>query len=512
MYKQFYIDVMSHGVRLHGLSSTQLEVLAPYLSKLKLKEQTQVRDDKTHQLKNVTVIKKHFFVLSEVGRELFIHRHMLDDLLNALDAAGLSTYTRRDIPAPVALTTHYVVRNHFIPRDYQNVVINMLNGPSHTTGVKLQVGKGKTLCALYSCANRAQRVIVMIAPAHFVIWEKAFKEVYEDGTYNYRTVSGSKQLKELLHEAENGGVKEDIILMSNITYRGYIEALERYGSVGMKELGYTIPPYEFHAKLGLGVQINDEVHFDIGLAFRIDCVTNIVKQFYLTATPYSGTDELTRMIDLMLPPTLDAPVPTDDPYTGIVNVEYDNTHVMSYHYSGYKGAYSHVNYEGSIRKSRKSQNEYFRKITRVLTATYIDKKEKGQKALIFFATTKMIAAYVKYLKQLPEYKELVVSQYVSGTDRSVLVDSDIIVSTLKSCGTGVDIIDLSVCLNTVATNSKKDVIQACGRLRRMKNWPEWVPIYVLFTCRQIAKQFQYSENNRRYLQDRAVYYRVLAVR
>ncbi|MFO5890743.1 hypothetical protein ACLBSJ_33590, partial [Klebsiella pneumoniae] len=65
-------------------------------------------------------------------------------------------------------------------------------------------------------------------------------------------------------------------------------------------VGFNVPPPRFHEVIGAGWQINDEIQEDPGLVFRTDLYTNVNKQIYLSATPYTGNQFVTKMIDVML--------------------------------------------------------------------------------------------------------------------------------------------------------------------------------------------------------------------
>lgn len=350
-----------------------------------------------------------------------------------------------------------------------------------------------TFCALKATEILKSRVLLMLLPKYFGIWEKAIEEDVLEGVH-CELIKGSKSLRDLIDRAINGDPIGDVIFMSVTTYRGYIECLERYGTKGIGELGYAVPPYRFHETLGIGLQINDEIQDDPGVYYRVDTVSHMNKEIFLTATPYTGSDKLTEMIRVMMNERYDVTIPVADKYTHVVGVRYNDLGVQKKDYRGYKNAYSHVNYESSILKNKPRKDKYFNNVARVVNHYFKGEYQKGQKMVIYCATQKFITALTKYLKK--EFPEYTINEYVSGVDRNTLKANDITVTTIKSCGAGVDIPNLKEALMLVATNSKKDSIQAMRRPRPLINYEGINPRFSYFICNQIPKHLGYAKNKR----------------
>lgn len=350
-----------------------------------------------------------------------------------------------------------------------------------------------TFCATKAVEKLKSRTILMLLPKYFGLWEKAIREdITSDPSIEY--VKGYKSLIDIIERAVNDQPIADIIFMSATTYRSYIECLERYGTEGMKAIGYLVPPYEFHRTLGIGIQINDEIQDDPGLYFRIDTLLNVKKEIFLTATPYTGDERLTEMIRVMMPEGCDVPIPEASKYTHVVAIRYNDLGVRTSDYRGYKGAYSHVNYEASILKNKARREAYFSKVARVVHHFFVREYQAGQKMIIYCATTAFIEALVRYLKK--KFPERSVTEYISKTDFEQVQVNDIVVTTIKSAGAGVDIPNLKEALMLVATNSKKDNIQAMRRPRPLVNYDNLNPRFSYFVCNQIPKHLGYSQNRK----------------
>lgn len=356
-----------------------------------------------------------------------------------------------------------------------------------------------TFCALSAMARVGKRTCLMILPKYFGIWRTALDDIFEAGTYTFEEISGSSSLQSLMQRAVRGDPIPDIVMVSCVTYRNYIEGYERFGRKGLIDLGYPVPPHEFHTLMGFGIQINDEIQDDPGLYFKIDTVTNVKKQVYLSATPFTGNDRLTEMINLMLPEETDAPLPEVDVYADALCICYSDR-VEKRDYTGYKKAYSHVKYETELLKNPQRKNNYFGMIRKIANQLFVKDQQKGQKLIVFCATVDMIHKLTKFMRLAFPNQRIV--EYVAGSKYEDILTADMVITTLKSAGAGVDIPDVREILSTHATDSKKDNLQAIGRARRMKNYPDATPRFSYLCCTDIPQHLRYANNKLVYFHGR----------
>lgn len=87
--------------------------------------------------------------------------------------------------------------------------------------------------------------------------------------------------------------------------------------------------------------------------------------------------------------------------------------------------------------------------------------------------------------------------------------NDIIISTLKSCGTARDIPDLTRVINTIATDTPQGNLQYMGRLRELKNRPNVVPRYYYLTAENNDKHVKYHNNKRKLFDGKVVSHTVI---
>lgn len=503
------IERYSHGVRLSEYDPDLANKLFFFLERLKLKEPRKLPAYQGGGM--VLELKKRFYGITEDRKEIFIHRHHLDDLTAFLSENGYGNgYTVTEIPPPDYAPIDVTVRSHITPRPYQTPIIDNLTNTHYSNKLDLQTGKGKTLTSLMSIGTLCQRTVINIPPKYFGIWVEALYDAYDGIEQRYVTVAGSGELKKLMELAlDEETFDYDFIIISNTTYKAYLDNYEKWGET-ISEMGYLVPPPRFHELVKAGVQINDEIQENPGLVFRTDIFTNVRKQIYLSATPYTGNDYVTRMIDVMLPAHTQCPLPELDVYINVIGLLYGDPTVKPQDYTTpFKGTYNHARYETQMLKQKRRLKAYFALVKKMVVGLYTHNREPGQKLLILCATVDFIKALTKYLNV--EFPDLQVGLHVSGSDYKKLATNDITVSTIKSSGTGVDIPNLREVLMLQATDSKKDNIQVLGRLRRMKDWPEVTPRMTYLACTHIKKHLKYHRSKQEYFGNRVLNHKVMKI-
>lgn len=507
MAKPLILDVMTHGVKVTGLTKESRTRLSEFMKGLELEGEEPVFNPRTRQTEIKMVIKKKFFTRSKSGDALYIHRHMLQDFKYALQQAGVA-YVEKPRKVKAGSNANILLTDAKTPRDYQQDIIDYaMDGSRHGVNIILNPGAGKTFTALNVVKLMHKRLIVMIPPKYFGLWYEAFSDILEPG-YTVEEISGSKALKDFNRRVLDGESTTDIVLMSNVTYRTYIENWERFSEEPnwLNETGYLIEPDRFHERAGFGIQINDEIQDDPGLVFKIDTVTNVPLQMYLSATPYTGNDKLTQMINVMMPECNNAPLPDNDVYANVIALLY-NDNVRPYDYLGYKRAYSQIKYESNMLKSKTRTKQYLDMVTKVVKIRYMRDRKPGQRMLLFFATVVFIEKVAAHLKRV--FPELNINPYVAGVPYESLLTSDISVTTLKSGGTGVDVRNVKEIFSGHATDSKRDSIQLLGRARRLKDFPEIAPCLTYSVCMQIPQHVRYMHSKDQYFKGRVLSHKKL---
>lgn len=492
------IDSYTHGVRVSNYTSEMYNIFRSYLRKLILSEPKNVPGGRI-----IMEEKKKYFGETSDQKEVYIHRYCLEDFLLHLEQNHIykEQIEFMQVPVPMALPAEYVLFEKYVLRDYQETIKIDILRPIQSARVDLFTGYGKTLTSLATIAEMNCKFTVTIPPKYFGLWTKALDETYRSVQGRYMTISGSAALQNLIDRALDNDLDGiDIFIISNITYRTFIEAFELHGDK-LSDIGYNVPPTRFHELLGVGCQINDEIQEDPGLLFRTDIFTNIAKQIYLSATPFTGNAYVTKMIDKMLPPETAVRLPDYKVYIKCLGLVYNEIGIKPKHYlTPFKNTYNHARYETQMLLNSKRHATYLRMVRKIAEGVYVNDRLEGQKLLILCATVAFIKDMVEYLRD--QFPDLEVNEHVAGCPYERLLTNDITVSTIKSSGTGVDIPNLREVVLLQATGSEKDMIQILGRLRPLKLYPDVSPRLTYMICENIPHHIRYSGNTQTIFKDR----------
>ena len=499
--KLLKIEKYSHGVRVSEYSEETYRLIKPFLTTLMLRELENI--PRTNRKMMVT--KKVYYGETKDRKQLFIHRYCLNDLLRHL--VDNNIYSNQieivELPVPTAQPAEFKLFDKYVLRDYQQIIQDDILRPIQSARIDLQTGKGKTLVSLATVSKLQCKTLAMLPPKYFGLWDTALEDTYHDIKDRVLTVAGSDSLKKVIDRALDDDLKGiDFFMVSNTTYRAYIDAFELHGD-NLASIGYNVPPTRFHELLGVGCQINDEIQEDPGLLFRIDLYTNVAKQIYLSATPFTGNKYVTKMIDVMLPEETKVRLPDLSVYINCMGLVYSDIGIKPKDYlTPFKNTYNHARYETQMMLNNKRHTRYKALIKKAVMALFVRDRLPQQKMLLLCATVAFINDMVEFLRS--EFPELEINEHVSGSPYERLLTNDITVSTIKSSGTGVDIPNLRETFLLQASGSEKDKIQILGRTRPLKLYPDVDPRMTYLICEQIPQHLKYSTETQRIFKPRTL--------
>lgn len=294
----------------------------------------------------------------------------------------------------------------------------------------------------------------------------------------------------------------NIIIMTLTTLRGYID---RYRETPEE----FVAPEDIWKRFNIGFRVTDETHEHFHFNYMLDLFTHCPKTLYLSATlDPSGTFE-DKMYRTMFPKEERMGSDLIKAYTNVKAVMYHHLNPMRWRCQ-LQGHYSHVAYEANFTTGRQSEflrQQYFDLIYQYIKSDYLEIKRNGQKAIIFFSTIKMCTLFVDYLKdKLPKND---IRRYVGEDDYEDVLQGEIVVSTIGSAGTAIDIPGLILNIMTISIDSKQANLQVFGRLRELKQWPGQYPTFVYLVGEDIGKPMDYHERKRNLLKDRARSYTII---
>lgn len=347
----------------------------------------------------------------------------------------------------------------FTPRDYQELYIDAITNPDSPayTLVDLKPGAGKTFISVNAVVKMKYKTAIILLPKYIEKWINDIQLYTDTPTERVFVVQGGDSLKKLI---QTGSDNYDFIIFSMRTMSNFIKDYEDGKEV-------PIAPYSLFNKLNIGTLLSDESHQELGALSKIVMYSNVKKVLGLSATFISNNADERRFQSVLFPEeTRISNLVKFDKYIDIFAVGYRTSKNLRLKDKGPQG-YSHILYEQCLMMQKRAIKDYFDMVEYYIQSGYIDRKRKGDKCLVFFATIAMCTMASKYFQN--KFKNLKIKRYVGEDDYQNLMEGDIIFSTVLSSGTAVDIPNLITVIQTISIGSAKANVQATGRLRKIND-------------------------------------------
>lgn len=499
-----YVDVRSHHFAVTNMSREAMYEMNSFLKGLKQWGFIRLPNGKC-----IREVIRVFAAYTNDKREFRIPISLLpkfeSHFQNSLASDYVINKTPEYSPVPVILK----MKSHWVLRENQNEVVSYLTIPGHPISkfINLQTGFGKSVIAMAAAAIKGHRTVIIVRPMYIEKWQEDILRTYDIDEDRIMTVRGGAQLMALIAAGQSGDVDADIIIISNKTLQSWIKQYHEFHTDSMS-LGYDCLPQDFLQVIGAGTLIKDEVHQDFHLNTILDCYTNVPYSISLSATLVSDDEFINKMYEVVYP--------AEDRYKGAVYKQYISAKALMYNVEWInkirtkefnQPAYSHIAYEKSIVRNRMIYENYLRLIRWSVKYCYAEHEtfKKGDKCLVFCASIDMCTRVAQYLAS--QYPKHIVKRYVEDDPYENLNTADIIVSTVLSAGTAVDIPNLTSVILTVALKSSQSNIQGFGRLRELKDGR--TPEFWYFVCENIPKHMEYHQRKKVLLEQKAKEYRII---
>lgn len=345
----------------------------------------------------------------------------------------------------------------FIPRDYQKLYIDAIindKSPKYTL-IDLKPGAGKTFISMRAIVALNMKVGIVILPKYIEKWigdVMLYTNIPRDRIF---VVQGGQSLQEALRSPDS----YDVIIFSMRTLYMFNKAYEDGSFTPVK-------PWDLFNKLKIGVLLSDESHQELSALSKVIMYSNVSKVIGLSATFISNKAEEKKLQELVFPQNCRVSnLVKFDKYIDVIAVRYDITSTVKIK-DGTGQGYNHMLFEQSLMKNSALFVNYLDMVDKYVYEGYITEKQDGDKCLVFFATIEGCTRASKYFKS--KYPELRVERYVGEDEYTEMMKGDIIVSTIGSLGTAIDIPKLICVINTVSIGSPKSNVQVTGRLRKIE--------------------------------------------
>ena len=374
-------------------------------------------------------------------------------------------YTRINDLSPIVLKAGWA------PRDEQPEVIEYaLKDDYPIKMLTIQTGQGKSATSLFINQRKSERFCLVTKPGYLEKWVGDITKMYDIPKNDIILVAGPNGntiLKQLIKVAKEGKLNEisvRAILLSNRLLYSFIQDYEENPTLAKEKWGCV--PDELWSLFKIDTLYIDEGHQDSRIMFKIYTYTHIEKMVCMSATFDPDDPFLKRVTEVMYPNAQRYKPKMKNQHTLAYRVSY-KFHRPGMIYCTSRGQYSHLNFEKSIMRNKITESNYYNMIATLLEGNYMDSRQSGYKAIIFCHTVKMCSRLKEYLEKRFNQSGLKFAKYTAEDPYDNLINSDVIITTIKSAGTAIDIPGLYVGIMTVALRSSQTNIQVLGRLRRM---------------------------------------------
>lgn len=402
----------------------------------------------------------NYSIHSDLTGEAYFPRYTLDEFIAEVSPrAEVKLHT---LPPVKSRDIHIGLKSSFTPREHQLPIIEFLTNPDASyKPLSAACGTGKTASTIAAIAKLKGPAIIILG----MLIDQWYKELFNFTTLKKEDVviiQGYESIKSLWAKLE-AGYQPKVVIFSTRTLTFYCERKNQYAD---------IPSYQdLLAKIGVRTKVFDECHTNFLANTRIDLCTNVEHNIYLSAT-YARSDKSGKAIfNRIYPIEMRYGEGDVKKYTKVYGISYTLglTQEDGDSFKVAKG-YLHALYESSLVRLKKHRLVPYVKILSQVIYTYWYKLRKpGQKLLILCRTQKLVLALTKRISK--RYPNCKVEAYFSGNatmgSRAILDKADIIISTMNSASTGVDIKNLKTCINTVSFASEPLAAQTLGRLREL---------------------------------------------
>jgi superfamily II DNA or RNA helicase len=447
---------------------------------------------------------KVFGVANAERTEFRFHINQLSEFHKLLIQTGYDNpklYHKVEVPVKSTPEVEFTVDSKYVPRDYQVPIVEYITKKDPKCKlVGLQTGGGKSLVAMLGISKLKKIPCIIVKPAYIEKWTEDLIKTYNLTVEDIMVVQGGKHLMALLTLMKEKKLEYKAVILSNRTMQIWLSAYERNKEETM-ELGYCIHPHEFFEHIGAGVRLIDEVHQDFHFNFKLDLYTNVEYAISLSATLITNDPFLRNMHEVAYP--------LKDRYVSPPLKKYVNSFAIHYRFdkpdrirtSEYgSNNYSHNAVEASILNNKETTYAYLNLIDYVLSIGYLKSKKKDKRCIIFAYSVEMCTKVKEFLEgKYPEYD---VRRYVGPDPYENLMQAEIIVSTLGSSGTAIDIPSLTNVVLTTAVDSIQSNVQSLGRLRELDNGNTPTEFHY-FVCEDIPKHLEYHQRKKEMLSQRA---------
>lgn len=495
------IDVYSHNFCVTEMSRDERIAIEQYVSRNLVSKKMLFEGGR-----KTWVPDKEFFSHDEFNTYARFHINLANDFLKSMafyQIPKTNIKVFRWIPlADERFKIELELKKLWDPREHQVKCIDHILEPGYNKIINLQAGGGKTEITKHVMLRTQLRSAGIMKSSYIDRWIPDMEDsfVYKKG--ELLEIAGSAALNSMMEAALENEYPAKTMFFSTNTLGDYIKSFEADGTTSK----YPIAPIDFFHKLGIANVALDEGHQFPHMIMKLFTYTHVHKFITLSGTLDTQEPFKARMRDIMFPVSQRFTADYYNKYIVVTACMYQLKKMDSIRCKGYGGAYNHTKFEETLllAKNKQMLASYLELITYYIDWKYTSVRAVGQKFLLFCSTINFCKVALKHLQKL--WPHLKIGIYVSTEKQKVkddvLKNADIIISTVLSCGTAVDVPNLRASLLTINLNSQESNEQAMLRTRPLRDWPEVDAEFCYLTCMGIDKHMEYHRNKQDFFKDK----------
>lgn len=459
---RFNVEVYTTHITVDNASDA-LEMLQPLLDRM-------IYED-TYAPADGDVLKVRGYIYDEDNDVIYFHRGVDIEYLHRLLINIKVTMNAYDEFEEMKFDFEEIIP----PRDeYQQDIISFFKGVNgHASSYKRNqlllpagTGTGKTFTSSYAaCALKMKTIIIVHRSNLIKQWYHTLVNMH--GVPSKRIYLLSTQ--DLCEAAYNRhGCDADFYIVTHATFRTAVKTLQSFPLAS-----------NIFKNLKIGLKIIDECHLEFGNIILIDMLSNVYKSFYLSATPARSNKEEQSIYKYVFSNTLyykrsEMSTETSIPkkwvvYTTVVVNSHLNPNVYRFRVNRGKSM-NQISY-GKFVINNDRKHTHFNCILELIRDIYT--KDDKSKVIIFvplIETTENLQFFLSSkLSNDPEFGyDLTIRTMTSknsAKEKEYAKKADVIVTTIQSCGTGVDLPGLTSVICASPFASPVTAEQVFGRLR-----------------------------------------------
>lgn len=428
-------------------------------------------DRLTYEDEFVEETKTLGYMYEESNDQLFLHKGVDLEYLRRL----LSNVEFVNEPFHEYKEMNFDYEEIISPRNDEQVdVINFIAGLSyHSSNINESqlflvkaAGFGKTFCTgVGSCKFKAKTLIIMHRDSLRKQWLNSLYNMSGLSSNEVHEIASSEELYAIAHNKHD--FDYDVYLMTHATFRAGLRRIQNIQDV-----------MNITKNLGIGMKIIDEAHLEFRDTILMDFVFNVRRNLYLTATDGRSSKEENSIFKhvfsdcLYYKPSTMLTNNLPKKWVEYITVTIDthcNPNIYRYRVAGGRGM-NNASY-GKWVIAYDKKKTHFKCCKEILKMVY--EKDPHAKVLLFMPLIDLCEECAYFLKmELGKDDSFdydldirTINSKNSKADNEYAKRSDVIVTTIASCGTGTDIPGITTIIACSPYVSKITAEQVFGRIR-----------------------------------------------